>query len=181
MDRPEYVKEMLAAINGAKKQRMEILLDLGLDAVLRRGWYESTDFWNPEMYREFAMPAIQEEIQLAHQADTGYIYLMMTGLMPLLPELAELPFDCLHGAEPALDGQDLGEIHRRLPGKSIFGGISGPEHFGAKKPDVVARAVEESFRLMGKTGLILGMGDAFRPYWSWENFAVFEETWKRLR
>ena len=127
------------------------------------------------------MPALREEIQLSHQANAGYIYLMMTGVMPLLPDLATLPFDCLYGAEPALGNQDLGVIRKSLPGKSLFGGVSGPRHFGAGTPEDTARAVEDAFEIMGKTGFLLGTGVGFRHYWSRANFAAFEEAWRRLR
>ena len=181
VDGPEDVKKTLRIINGAKQRRLRSLLDWGVDAVIRRGWYESTDFWSPDIFREFAMPALREEIGMVHEAGGAHIYLMMTGIMPLLPDLAALPFDCLCGAEPALGGQDLGAIKKALPGKSVWGGISGPEHLSKGSPERTARAVREAFDLLGKTGSILGTGVCFRKHWPWENFHAMQDAWKALR
>lgn len=181
MDRPEDAKRMMTVINRAKKRRLKMLLDLGADAVIRRGWYESTDFWNPQIFREYAAPELSEDIGMTHDADAGFIYLMMTGITPLLPDLAALPFDCLCGAEPSLGGQDLNVIHKSLPGKAIFGGISGPEHLSKGTPGNTVRAVEKAFEILGKKGFILGMGVGFRHYWSWENLEALDGAWKRLR
>lgn len=181
VEEPEYVERLLDHINKAKHRRLELLLELGVDGVTRRGWYESTDFWSPEIFRKFAKPALEKEIEMTHAAGKTYTYLMVTGINPLLPELASLKFDCLLGPEPVLGGQDLKQIHDALPGKAIWGGLSGPGHFGADTPDKVERAVDDIISICGKTGLVLGMGASYRYYWSFENFEAAVKTWKRLR
>ena len=179
-DRPA-MKRLLEIINRAHQRRLEALLDLGVDAVDRRGWYETTDFWSPEIVAELAQPALESEINLVRGAGAAYIYLMATGIMPLLPMLSSLPFHCLHGAEPAYGGQDLREIRRRLPGKSMWGGISGPEHLGRGTPASVKRAVEKAFEDCGAAGFILGMAVGIRHSWPAENLEACERTWRRLR
>jgi len=181
MDRPEDAKRMLSVISKAKKQRLQMLLELGVDAVIRRGWYESADFWSPEIFKEYAMPELSKDIAMTHSANAGFIYLMMTGIMPLLSDLASLDFDCLCGAEPVLTGQDQRVLRKSLPGKAIFGGISGPEHLSKGTPENTVRGVEEAFEVMGKTGFILGPGVGFRHDWSWDNMEALDRTWKSLR
>lgn len=181
VEQPEYIAKLLGHINKAKHRRLELLLKLGVDGVIRRGWYESTDFWSPEIFRKFAKPTLEKEIETVHAAGRVYLYLMDTGIMPLLPDLASLKFDCLLGAEPAMGGQDLKKIHDALPGKTLWGGLSGPEHFGADTPDKVVKAVEDVISIYGKTGLILGMGASYRHYWPYENFEAAERAWRRLR
>ena len=127
------------------------------------------------------MPAIQTEIDMAHSAGSIYMYMMISGVMPLLRDLAELPFDCLWGVEPVLGVEDQRVVRESLPGKSMFGGVSGPEHLSKGTPENTVRGVEEAFKIMGKTGFILGPRTLFRSHWSWENLAAFENAWKRLR
>jgi len=181
VEQPEFVARLLDHLNQAKLNRLELLLQLGVDGVIRRGWYESTDIWSPRIYRKFAKPVLEKEIDLVHAAGKAYIYLMVTGIQPLLPDLADLPFDCIYGPEPALGGQDLRQIHDALPCKAFWGGISGPEHFGAKTPDKAEQAVENIISIYGKRGLVLGMGASFRHYWPFENFEAAERAWRRLR
>jgi len=181
VEEPEFIAKLLDHINKAKHKRLELLLKLGVDGVTRRGWYESTDIWSPGIFRKFAKPVLEKEIEMTHAAGKTYTYLMVTGINPLLTDLADLKFDCLFGPEPALGGQDLKQIHDALPGKSFWGGISGPEHFGADSPDKAEKAVEKIISIYGKTGLVLGMGATYRYYWPWENFEAAERTWRRLR
>jgi|GEM_PF-1481778 len=181
LERPDEAKRILSAINGAKRRRLEILLDLGVDAVIRRGWYESTDFWNPQIFRAFAVLDLKKDIEMARQAGAGFVYQMVTGLMPLLDDLAALDFDCLYAPEPALGHQDLRKVRACLPGKSIWGGISGPGHLAMGSPEDVTRAVEEAFEIMGRIGFILGSGVGFRGDWPLANLKALDGAWRRLR
>lgn len=181
MDDPEFMRRLLSPINEAKRRRLELLLRLGVDGVMRRGWYVSSDLWSPSVFREFAMPALKTEIEMTHRAGIPYIYVMDTGIAPLLPILASLDFDCLYGADPVLGRQDLLQLRQALPGKAIWGGLSGPGHFGAKDPEVAGKAVENAIDMLGRTGLILGMAASYRHYWPWENFKAAERAWIRRR
>lgn len=178
---PEFMHKLLSHINKAKHKRLELLLKLGIDGVMRRGWYESTDLWSPAIFREFAKPALEKEIEMTHDAGIPYIYIMDTGITPLLPDLASLRFDCLLGVDPDIGRQDMRLLRQSLPGKAIWGGFSGPGHFGADTPEKAAKAVENAIEICGKRGLILGMAVSFRYYWPWENFEAAESAWKRLR
>ena len=181
LEEPDFIHAMLAHINEAKHRQLAQMLQLGVDGVMRRGWYESTDLWNPGIFKEFAMPALRKEIDMVHGAGAPYIYIMDTGVDPLLADLATLDFDCLLGADPVLGGHDIGRLRRMLPGKSLWGGFSGPGHFGADSPDIAAKAVESAIEACGKRGLVLGMAVSFRHYWPWANFAAAEEAWIRFR
>jgi uroporphyrinogen-III decarboxylase len=178
---PEFVRDLLAPINAAYQQRLEWALELGVDAVLRRGWYESTDFWSPALYAQLAQPALLREVALAHQAGVPVIYQMDSGIMPLLSELDAVPFDCLLGADPATSAQDLRVVRRRLPGKALWGGISGPLHLGRGTPQQVERAVEKTFADCGREGFILGPGVGLRYDWPTENLLACDRAWRRLR
>ena len=178
---PEFAQDLMAPINAAYEQRLELALELGVDAVLRRGWYESTDFWSPTLYAQLAQPALLREVKLAHQTGTPVIYQMDSGVMPLLKELAAVPFDCLLGVDPATSAPDLPEIRRRLPGKALWGGISGPLHLGRGTPEQVERAVERAFADCGWEGFILGPGVGLRYDWPTENLLACDRAWRRLR
>jgi hypothetical protein len=181
VDDPPFVREMLSRINRAKLERLKLLLDLGIDGVKRRGWYESADFWSPKIFRDVARPAIEEEIDLTHRAGKPFMYIMVTGVMPLLPELATMKFDCLVGPDPVVGGQDFKMIRSSLSEKTLWGGFSATEHFISGGPREAQKAVEDAFEICGKRRFILGMECSFRYYFKWENFEAAEMAWKRLR
>jgi hypothetical protein len=181
VEAPEAMLQLLTRINDAKRKRLELLIGLGVDGVIRRGWYESTDFWSPGIFRQFAQPFIENEIRITHAAQVPYVYLMVTGIKALLPDLSAMPFDCLFGAEPALGDVDLKGLRSALPGKSIWGGLSGPMHLGRGTESDVERSVEQALSVFGKAGFILGMGVGFRDSWPWKNMEALVRAWKRLR
>jgi hypothetical protein len=160
---------------------LKLLLELGIDGVKRRGWYESADFWSPKIFQEFARPAIEEEIEITHKAGRPFMYIMVTGVMPMLPELASMKFDCLVGPDPAVGGQDFKKIRDSLPGKTLWGGFSATEHFINRGPQEAEMAVEDAFAICGRRRFILGMECSFRYYFKWENFEAAEKAWKRVR
>ncbi len=178
---PDFVCDLLAPINAAFQERLALALELGVDAVLRRGWYESTDFWSPTLYAQLAKPPLLREVALAHEAGAPVIYQMDSGITPLLGELDSVAFDCLLGGDPATSAQDQREIRRRLPSKALWGGISGPLHLGRGTPEQVERAVERAFADCGREGFILGPGVGLRHDWPTENLLACERAWRRLR
>lgn len=182
VEQPGMMCRILDHINEAFRRRLDLLLALGVDAVLRRGLYESTDFWSPRIFAECAVPPLKQEINRVHNAGALHIYDMMSGIKALLPQLAELEFDCLIDFDPAYGGlPDLGVLRDALPGKSIWGGISAPEHLGRGSPEETERAVQNAFACCGHRGFILGPRAGIRHDWPWENIEACDRAWRRLR
>ena len=182
LDSPGLIGQLLAHIGEAHRRRLEVFLELGVDAIIRSGWYESASLWNPEMFRTYVVPELAWEIQAVKAAGAAFVYLMDSGVGPLLPDLGRLNFDCLAGVDPATaGGVDLAEVRRKLPGKALWGGISGPLHLGRGTPTETERAVERAFKACGRTGLILGPVVGFRHDWPWGNLEACDRAWRRLR
>ena len=157
------------------------MLDLGVDGVCRRGWYESADLWSPALFVKFARGPLEQDIRACHSAGGVFIYLMDSGVVPMLGELGRLDFDCLFGVDPATSPVDLRRIRQALPGKSLWGGISGPLHIGRGTPGDAEHAVERAFEACGRSGFVLGPGVGIRYNWPWENVEACERAWRRLR
>jgi len=182
LDSPELIEPLLAHIGEAYRRRFEILFELGVDGIIRSGWYESASLWSPDLFRRYVVPALEWEIAAAKASGAAFVYLMDSGVTPLLPDLDRLGLDCLAGIDPATaGGVDLTDIRRQLPGKAIWGGISGPLHLGRARPEEVESAVERAFAACGKAGFILGPVVGFRYNWPWENLEACDRAWRRLR
>jgi uroporphyrinogen-III decarboxylase len=125
---------------------------------------------------------LREEIATIHKAGAKVVYTMCTGVMPLVPAIKKLDFDCFFGVEPALGNQDMKVIAKEIGGsKAIWSGLSAPIHIGEGTPDIVRKAVREAFDTFGKTGFILAPVPSVRPEWPWENLTAMIDEWKKLR
>ena len=88
MDKPDLFEALLDIIHERDKRVTEVALDTPVDLVLRRGWYEGVAFWSPALFRRFLKPRIAEITQMAHQGKRLMGYIMSTGFMPMLDDLA---------------------------------------------------------------------------------------------
>ncbi len=183
LEQPEMARRMIEHLDAAYTSRAELLLDLGVDGVIRSGWFESTDLWSPAIYQEYVRPSIEDLTCKVHRTGGVVVYLMDTGIVGLLPDLKEMAFDCLYGADPVLatDGLELRSLRGSLPGKSIWGGLSGPEHFVQSAAEEMAAAVKKAFADLGRRGLVLGIAVGIRDYYRRDNIEACDRTWRRLR
>lgn len=163
-------------------KRAEVLADLGVDVIVRNGFYETTDFWNPRQLEQFLVPLLREEIAAMKSGGAAVTYTVETGIMPMLDILADLDFDGYHAIEPALGHQDMKAVAEKLcPRHSIWGGVSGPMHIGEGTAESARQAVRDAFTTFGKRGLVLSAVPSIRPHWSWENALAMFDEWRKLR
>ena len=179
LDYPEETMALLKYLNGVRSRALELCLEAGADFVIRRGWYDSTDFWSPDIFSRFAAPFVRNTVKLSHQAGLPCCYVMCTGIMPLLSELDELDFDCLMGIEPVCTGQDMHRIVEALGGrKSFWTGLSAPLHIGMGSTEDVRKAVRLAFDTFGSQGLLLSAVPSIRRHWPWENVQAMMEEYE---
>ncbi len=182
IEQPAIVDGMLDIAASLNRASIELLCELGVDYLERRGYYESADYWSPAFFRRLARPLLEKEIALAHRYERPILYIMQSGIMPLLPQLAEIPFDGLISFEPVMGGQDQRRIARALGDKKSFmGGISVAMHLHRGTPEQVRQAVREAFEVFGHRGFTLSCSAGVRPYCPWENIEAMIDEWKRLR
>jgi hypothetical protein len=183
---PAFVEEMANMIARWNQERMQVVLDMGVDLFIRRGWYESTDFWPPDLYRQFIMPSLQKEVQMAHQAGAKFGYILTTGTMPLLDILLESGIDVLIGVDPVQGrGTDLREFKRKLNGKiCMWGGVNGFVTVEMGSRDEIRTAVETAIDILAPGGgFILSPVDNIRDTSEevWESVEFMIQVWKELR
>ena len=183
---PEFVQKMAQLIAGWNQSRMQVFLDAGVDLFIRRGWYESADFWPPDLYRQFILPSLQEEVRIAHQAGAKFGYIMTTSTMPLLDILLESGIDVLIGVDP-VQGKDtdLLELKRRLGGKiCLWGGVNGFLSVEMGSREEIENAVETAISALSPGGgFILSPVDNIRDTSrdTWKNVQTMIDAWKGLR
>ena len=183
---PGFVEEMAQLIARWNQERMQPILDVGVDLFVRRGWYESADFWPPDLFRQFILPSLEKEVHMAHDAGAKFGYIMTTGTMPLLDILLESGIDVLIGVDP-VQGRDtdLPELKRRLSGKiCIWGGVNGFVTVEMGSREEIESAVATAISILAPGGgFILSPVDNIRDTSEevWKNVQIMIEAWKKHR
>lgn len=184
-DEPGFLSRLIAVVEHWNRRRLAIHLECGVDLVVRRAWYEGTDFWSPRFYRQFILPALRREVEMAHEAGARYGYIMTSGMLPLADLILESGVDVVIGLDPGQGkGTTLEDARTSFSGQvALWGGVSGPLVVEEGTEEQVRRAVEEAISTLGPTGrFILCPVDNVRADTerAWSNVKVFIDTWKAL-
>jgi len=183
IDRPDFLHAMLDVIGAWNRRRMEILLESAPDLFVRRGWYEGTSFWSPELYRKFLLPRLKKEVKLAHDAGAKFGYIMSVGANQFADILRESGVDVVIGVEDVQDhGMKFDEIRRKLRGKvALWGGVNGFLHIEEGSEKDIARATVRALDALGPDGFILSPVDNIRDTSEkvWRKVLFFIDQWKR--
>ncbi|MBN2553916.1 MAG: hypothetical protein JXB06_14150, partial [Spirochaetales bacterium] len=186
--KPELIREYLRIIHEWNLKQIEVYLDVTrADLIVRRGWYETTEFWTPEIYRDIVAPTLRREAELVHQAGRKYGYIITSAFVPLIDDILAAGVDVLIGLDPKEGkGTDLGLVKDRFQraGRALWGGVSGPISVEMATGEQTEQAVCEALDILGQGGgFILSPVDNVRdnPENAWENTRRFIDTWKNIR
>jgi len=185
---PDLIKEYAAIIHAWNMKQIEIYLDVtAADILIRRAWYESTEFWTPKAYRTIIAPTLKEEAELVHQAGKKYAYIITSAFMPVIDDILDTGIDILIGLDP-LEGKgtDLQKVKEKFKAKNkcLWGGVSGALTVEQGTEAETEAAVLEALRILGAgSGFILSPVDNVRDDTpnAWKNTHKFIETWKKHR
>jgi hypothetical protein len=169
-------------------KQIEIYLDVtGADLIIRRAWYETTEFWTPSAFREIIAPFIEREAGLVHQAGKKYGYIITSAFMPILDDILDSGIDVLIGLDPEEGkGTDLNGVKEKFSRKkkTVWGGVSGAVTVETGTEKETEDAVIEALACLGREGgFILSPVDNVRENTekAWQNTYSFIDAWKRNR
>jgi uroporphyrinogen-III decarboxylase len=185
---PDLVKEYAAIIHTWNMKQIEIYLEVtSADIIIRRAWYESTEFWTPKAYRAIIAPFLKKETELVHQAGKKYAYIVTTAFMPILDDILDAGVDILIGLDPREGkGTELQKVKDKFQArnKCIWGGVSGALTVEQGSEAETEAAVIEALHVLGAgSGFILSPVDNVREDTptAWKNTRRFIDTWKKYR
>lgn len=182
VDNPRLLERFMDIEHEMNLKQIEIMLDCGVDLILRNGFYETCDFWNPSQVKDLVLTRVNEEAKTVHSSGGRLLYTACTGIFPLLDLYLESDIDCFIKFETKLTGQFLGPIAEKLAGrKALWGGLSDCEDLGRATPERTRQAVREAFELVGKRGLILAASPSIKPERPVENVEAMFDEWTKLR
>ncbi len=186
--KPHIIREYARIIHEWNMKQIEVYLDVtGADLIVRRAWYETTEFWTPAAFREIIAPTLQQEARLVHQAGKKYGYIITSAFMPLLDYILDAGVDVLIGLDPKEGkGTDLNEVKKKFSEKkkAVWGGVSGAVTVEPGTEEETGEAVIEALSCLGPGGgFILSPVDNVREDTenAWRNTQKFVDTWKQHR
>jgi uroporphyrinogen-III decarboxylase len=182
VDQPDFMHALLDMIAHWNRRRLEVLLDAGIDLYLKRIFYESTDFWSPRLYREFLLPILKADAELAHQAGAKIGGMMTSGTLPLVDLLVQAGLDVIIGIDPQVT--DLVAIKQKTDGRiALWGGVNGYRTVEQGSEEEVQMEVCQAMEVLAPGGgFVLSPVENVRDTseLAWRNVLVLVDEWKRL-
>jgi hypothetical protein len=186
--KPDIIREYARIIHEWNIRQIEIYLDVtDAELIIRRAWYETTEFWTPASYHNVIYPFLKKEADLVHQAGKRYGYIITSAFIPIVDDILGAGVDVLIGLDPMEGkGTDLELVKNafRKRKRALWGGVSGAVTVETGTKEQTEAAVVAALETLGKGGgFILSPVDNVREDTAkaWENTHVFIETWKNHR
>jgi len=184
-DDPDFLAALIGIVEDWNHRRLEVHLQAGVQLVVRRAWYEGTDFWSPTFFRQFILGGLKREVDMAHEAGARYGYIITSGMLPIADSLLESGLDVIIGVDPGEGkGTTLSDVRDEFGGRvALWGGVSGPLVVEEGTEDDVRHAVEDAMETLAPTGrFILCPVDNVRAdtEHAWSNVRTFIHTWRSL-
>jgi len=183
MDSPGAFRELMDNITGTDVIRAELAAGTaGVDVVVARGWYSSTDFWSPALFDEYVYPYVEAIAKAIHQHGKKFAYVMTTGVATLGPRLADAGVDILYFADPVQDSISLETARELLADRMTVVGAMNTVSLQSDGPDQVRENVRRAMDVLGPTNrFILHPVDALFPDTPWSGVEALIEAWKEYR
>ena len=182
LDDRELVESFLSLEHEVTMKNIKLTCELGCDIISRNGYYETCNFYSPDILRSFLKEKLIKECELANSYGKPIVYTIHTGIMPMLDYLKEIPFTAIFGVDLGFPGVDAKKIKSELGDKFSFEmGPCSTREFSSDNTDDVRAAIRHIANTWGKTGLILTPATSFHSIMPWQNFEAAVDEWKKIR
>jgi hypothetical protein len=183
MDEPETFGNLVDIIAETDYARTELAASTpGVDMVIERGWYSSTDFWSPKLFDKFIFPHVKELSAVAHKYNKKFGYVMTTGVETLGPRLAEAGVDVLYFIDPIQDGISLEKARDLLGDRLTLVGGTNALSLAFVDTKRIQDEVRHAIDILGPTNrFILHPVDALFPDTPWEGVEIMIKVWEQYR
>lgn len=183
LEEPEAFARLLEIITETDYARTELAATTpGVDMIVERGWYSSTDFWSPTLFEEFLFAHIRTLADLAHRHGKPFGYVMTTGVEILGPRLADAGVDVLYFVDPIQDRIPLQRAVELLGDRMTLVGGTNALSLAAGDRERVRAEVQQAMATLAPTQrFILHPVDAVFPDTPWEGIEWLIEAWQHTR
>ncbi|GAK59835.1 uroporphyrinogen-III decarboxylase-like protein [Candidatus Vecturithrix granuli] len=183
MDDPKAFGELMEVIAETDLGRTELAASTpGVDLVIERGWYSSTDFWSPKLFDRFVYPHIVTLAETAHKYGKKFGYVMTTGVERLGTRLADAGVDVLYFVDPVQDTISLEKARDLLSQRMTLVGGTNALSLASRDRQRIEHEIKHAIDVLGPTNrFILHPVDAVFPDTPWEGIEQMIEIWQTYR
>ena len=181
-DDPEFVEEFLGIFQEWSLRLVDLVLEVGVDLVQYRGWYETPTYWGVKGFQRHLVPLIEEQCQLVHAAGKLHSYLLPEGYGAYADVLKEMDSDAIYSFDPRmLHGGDLPELFAKLGDCwSFWGGVNAEVALHSGDPEVIDKAVRDAIEILGGNGGLILSAMMFHGV-SEESILLMIQAWRKYR
>ena len=180
-DDPDFVEEFLGIFQDWSLRLVEFALDIGVDVVQYRGWYEPARFWGRKGWNRFIAPIIEEQTKLVHGAGKLHSYLLTEDVGVFAGELSAMGVDILQGIDPRVLGSSLGDFYDKLGHcKAFWGGVNAEVTLHSQDLAQIDQEVKEVIEILGAGGGLV-LSTLLFPDVPMANIMQMIESWKKYR
>lgn len=183
MDAPKAFGELMELIAETDLARTELAASTpGVDLVIERGWYSSTDFWSPKLFDRFVYPHLVTLAETAHKYGKKFGYVMTTGVERLGTRLADAGVDILYFVDPVQDTISLEKARDLLAQRMTLVGGTNALSLASGDRQRIEHEIKHAIDVLGPTNrFILHPVDAVFPDTPWEGIEQMIDIWQTYR
>jgi len=186
--KPEVIEEYAKLIHEWNMKQIEIYLDVTeADILQKRAWYETTEFWTPQTYRQIIAPFLKKEVEAVHQAGKKFAYIITSAFRPILDDILHADIDVLVGIDPVEGkGTDMRLTKEKFTKKrkALWGGINAFITLETGSEQQIKESTKQALAVLGEGGgfVLSPVDNVYEDDQKvWQNIDVFINTWKRYR
>lgn len=178
-ENPQAFAELMELITQTDLARIELAVkNPGIDLIVERGWYSSTDYWSPTLFDQFLIEHIRRLADLTHAHGKLFCYTVTTGVEVLGPKLADEGVDVPYFVDPLLDGISMDRARDLLGSRMCLVGGANTITLATKDRKMIEEEVIQAVAALGSTGrFVLHPIDALSPDAPWEGVEMLIEAW----
>jgi hypothetical protein len=142
---PELVQAMVDAFAEWQLERLDAVLDIGVDAVMYAGYYETVDYFGGDRFACFVQPAVEATAKVCHEAGAQLTFQRSEKNTEQIDVLKTLPIDHIHGLEPGPGQEDMALLKREIGDRiTLWGGMDTTYTVSKGTPTQIDDAVREA-------------------------------------
>lgn len=174
---PEYCHRLFRIVQDWQIKLLDLIWDIGVDVVMRRGWYDIPEFFGKERFNEFVKPFIEEDAALAHQNDTLFCNLLTKGTTHYLDAFKTMDVDICYGINEH-GGDDLKLLKTELGSKTaLWGGVDTEVTMIQGTPEDVRRVTKDVIGIFAPgSGFVFEPISAINKSIPWQNVEALIEA-----
>ncbi|UCF97076.1 MAG: hypothetical protein JSV89_18165 [Spirochaetaceae bacterium] len=183
MDEPKAFAELMEIVTATDLARIELAArHPGIDLIVERGWYSSTDFWSPALFDRYLVDHVRRLADLSHRYGKLFCYTVTTGVEVLGPRLIDAGVDVLYFIDPLLDGIPMEKARDLLSSRMCLVGGANAITLATRDRKMIEAEVCQAVAALGPSErFILHPIDALFPDTPWEGVEMLIEVWQKVR